>query len=417
MIALRAVVRSLTVIVLGCTALLAVSMTADLVGAWVLSRDEAIRFQEQAASNETVSKPRPALDPTQQENAVVAYRQVLAQAAAALSRDDLTVLAREDATPLAVLTQRFGARSADTNPFDHALHCTVCDWRVEFHIGEPIDSSMFAPARFLAYSLVLHAAHAIDAGDWLLARQDYFAALRFGGDRRQTNMVGARTGIAVARLAIDGLAAQVPRLRSADSKMVPLLRHDLAALSPYVLGVGEAPRVERLETYNFVLAEAEEQLARRRAGLGWLLPWRAVYAYRLHAADALLRKAELTAGIDDANVRQQVARSVYEAAMHSWSAGIRLSGGSEWYRVRQKADLLAGEYQTVQVALQLEQWYDVNRQYPSDLSALDLPFKVRGLQYEASDGQHYHLRLTQSDTLHPVNFVVGTDSRHGDGRP
>lgn len=385
--------RLLTALLPGLLGPIAAIFCLDALGGWALRRLEASRRQDITAYEQRVSMSRPVLNaPPVGENAALWYKRAIATAASRLSQADNVALGR-DYDDLEALEKHFVGRCVDTEPLLRGARCISCNWGPSLQEPKPIDSTAIMPARFLAYCLVQEGARRAEASDWQAAFVATFATLRFAADLKLTNLLGSLIAIDVAQMGLAGLGRLMTRLDHQDTLILPTLERDLAEFEPHVLGLGEGPRTERLQLLSLLESEAQQQAAAGRRGLGRLVPWSAVTAYRMHEVDNLLRQAETAATGGDYEVRLQLAKAVNAKAASSWSPTLRAVGPPQWFRVREKADRLVERYRLVQIAVRLEECYGLHRRYPDNTSSLPLPFEVDGLQYEASaDRQGYRLQ-------------------------
>jgi len=390
---LRRTLRSPTRLALLSVVVFVISMASvEAIGAAVRRQLAATRQRDIAAYHEHTSLPRPVPDvsPTSQ-NASYWYQQALSAAKVSLSQEDIIALGRE-ADDLERLGSRFKGRCVGTDLLLQATRSSYLDWGFTLRKPEPTDPAPIAPARFLAYCLVQAGAGRGDALDWERASSAYLGSLRFGADLRTTNLLGTLVGIDVARIGLAGLGKWVTTIDSPNSVFLSRIERGLAQLEGPVLSFGEAPRVERLEVFSLIAGEAEQGALDPRSGVRFLLPWRAITAYRLYQADRLLREAEATATTEDAQTRLRLAEDANRRAAQSWSPMLRAFGPSDWFRVRQNADELQDRYHVVQTAVQLEQWYIRNGEYPETISVLGLAFDASRLRYESHAGrQGYRL--------------------------
>jgi hypothetical protein len=309
-------------------------------------------------------------------------------AEANLSASDKAFLAR-NIDDLPRLDERFGRRCVDGAPLLLAASCKRCNWDLAFERPEPEDpAAMFLPARFIGYCLAAEGVHRAETADWDGVRAAYFAGLRFAADLRLTNQLGSLIGIDVARLTLAGLARVVTRMKTRDPAFLRNVAGDFVRLAPYVLGMGEGPRVERLELAWLLHREVQRRTNEGRHGFRGFLPWQSLAAYRVYTGEKLLRRAEATAAIEDDETREREALEVRTTASSGWSETLRATGPSDWFRVRQKSEELIDRYRMVHVAILLEQHCALIGRYPDTLSSLRVPFSLNRIRYEPDSAKH-----------------------------
>ena len=328
-----------------------------------------------------------------EQNAADWYRPVFANLNA-LPRDTVTKLQPQTdrGSTIVPLSSRLAfadrCHEMDRTRIVEAFRSTRCDWR----LGDRLDASTtldyFPAAAILTNCKLLEGDRRADQHDWQAAARSYLEIAAFGSDLDQ-GMFGMNVaGLASTKLALEALGRLVGSIDDKDS--LHTIRTEVAKLDGHLPTLRSGLRLIRIWVGNSLIDEAKAYVATHEAGLGRILPWSIPAAWRFAQSASLLRLLDRAIEVGDPAARRQIAHAIDAHPARSPRMVVNAELPAQWDELVGDASRLTRQLASVQLGIQLQEWYLGHGAYPDDLTPLQWRDATNRMRYTRSpDGQGY----------------------------
>ncbi len=370
-------------------ALVLVRVGADLWGGARLRAYDA-RWEQETAAERAVrlADERPVLrDPPLDEDVAPRYEAILSRLRAEPdgSADLFAIDAAASHGPFAPIPgkvkESVAKRRADVAEVRAATACRRSSLGLEFDPEAAAASGRIRTVRWLGGALVVTCHQQAQAGDLAGAASCYLDAARFAGDLSAGEQLNGLIAIRLEEQALTALGRLVLS-QKLDRKTLARVEDERRRLEPFRANLAAGERGSRLQ-----LGRMEQTIARSPTSAGlrepvvlpWLVPYRALAADGVWAADAIHREREQAIASDDAERCARVALEIEARAGASLNpirrtlSGVGFDGSDSTLRLLMQARRGLAHYRLVQAALALEAARLESGRYPRDVEAARLP--------------------------------------------
>jgi hypothetical protein len=273
-----------------------------------------------------------------------------------------------------------------------ALRCNRCDWGIGYRLEDSRDWEHGNEALVLGYCGILNGQLLAKGGHRDEAVQSLTGVLSFGSDLANGDLAMNIAGLMFWKLSLRELDTFIDH-DVVDRRFLTTLDNLLSKFKDNVPGIRQGLDFETLWVATGLTNEAQRYVGAHRIGLGHLVPWRGIAAWRLSEDWRIVEALHHASTLTDSEQRVTLAEKLREQLQTTPSSWLRKEVPLDaWLRFAEEADRVGLSYASLQIAARLEVWYATHRQYPSQVRSLGDSIDLRGLRYEATDqGAGYKL--------------------------
>jgi hypothetical protein len=279
-----------------------------------------------------------------------------------------------------------------------ALRCTHCDWGLGYRLEESLSWGHNTEALILGYCQVLNGHVQASQGDWLGAADSYIKALSLGSDLSDGDFTMNILSLGFWKIGLKALGTVVDS-KGDDKRFLDDVGQRFSRFEGSLPSVKVGLRFTRLWVATGLANDAHAYVAQRRVGLGRLLPWRAVAAWRLSREVPLVEQLRQAVDAKGSIERTRLAGEIKQQVLRSRSPFVPDEVPVDmWAPLAEEADKVSHTYRALQVAIKLQEWHADHGEYPVEIGVLNLPVDLYGLTYDRTDkGKGYRLVAGRGD--------------------
>jgi hypothetical protein len=257
-----------------------------------------------------------------------------------------------------------------------AMRSTMCQWSSVWPESGGADD-LGRKSYVLGTCMIVAGQGQAAVGQWSLATNYYLQALAFGADLSQGNYEANLVGIAISSAALKAIGKVAPV--DDDPIRLSKLWNQISKLDRNPSHVHIGLRNARFEVMGALERETEQYIPARSWGLGRVIPWQALAAWRLYRGQAVL---DLMSATEVDNVTDRVL------LQEQIRARIRREGDAldnvfpdNWVAATASSEDVNLLYRKTLFVIQLQLWHARNGRYPTRVSDVALSIGKTRLTY------------------------------------